>query len=133
MKDKIFLDSNILLYSQGIDSLKKNINLELLEKDFFISTQVLGEFINVRIKKFKDDKANAFALGHNILEICSLIIIKPDLYKTGERICVDYGYSFYDSMIIAAALESECATLYTEDLSHNQLIESKLRIVNSFL
>lgn len=132
MKDKIFLDSNIIVYSQGIDSLKKKTSLELLENEFFISTQVLNEFINVRIKKFKDDKKNAFALAYNVIEICSLVIIKPDLYKTGEKICIAYGYSFYDSMIIAAALESECAILYSEDLTHNQLIEKKLKIINPF-
>jgi predicted nucleic acid-binding protein len=44
-----------------------------------------------------------------------------------------YHFSFYDSLIIAAALQSNCATLYSEDLQHGQAIEGKLNIVNPFI
>jgi len=43
-----------------------------------------------------------------------------------------YKYSYYDCLIIAAALEAECSVLYTEDMHHNHLIEDKLRITNPF-
>jgi predicted nucleic acid-binding protein len=42
------------------------------------------------------------------------------------------GYSFYDSLIIAAALEAGCTRLLSEDLQHGQVIEG-LRIENPFL
>src|SRR2546423_4836726 len=119
MNDKIFLDSNILVYSSGQNSPKKDICIKLIKQDFFISTQVINEFINTKIKKFKDDKIVVFGLAYEFMQSSSLVIIKPDLYKITERIFVKYGYSFYDSMIIAAALESECSILYSEDLSHN--------------
>jgi predicted nucleic acid-binding protein len=44
-----------------------------------------------------------------------------------------YRYSFYDSLIISAALSSGCKILFSEDLHHGQLIEGKLKIVNPFL
>lgn len=43
------------------------------------------------------------------------------------------GYSFYDCLIIASALEAGCDTLYTEDLQHHPLIKGSLRVVNPFL
>ena len=50
-----------------------------------------------------------------------------------EEAARKYNYSFYDSLIIAAAIESGCSILYSEDMQHNQLIEEKLKIVNPFL
>ena len=132
MNDNYFLDSNILIYSQGNDALKRETSLGLLKSNFYISTQVVNEFINARVKKFNDDKANAFKLAFDILELCKLVIIDKETFKSSEEIYIRYGYSFYDSMIITAALRSECSILYSEDLSHNQLIEDKLRIINPF-
>lgn len=132
IQDKIFLDTNVLVYSTGEDSEKKRISIELINKNFTISTQVINEFINTRIRKFNDDKETAFSLAYEFLVNSSLVIIKPEIYKFTEQIFFRYGYSFYDSLIISAALESECTILYTEDLSHGQLIEKSLKIVNPF-
>lgn len=49
------------------------------------------------------------------------------------RIAERYLFSFYDSLIIAAALESKCYMLYSEDLNPGQIIDSKITIVNPFL
>ena len=43
-----------------------------------------------------------------------------------------YQFSFYDSLILSAALECECSILYSEDMSHGQVIEKKLTITNPF-
>jgi len=48
-------------------------------------------------------------------------------------IALKYHFSFYDSLIIAAALESGCSTLYTEDMHNGQVIEDRLKIVNPFV
>ena len=49
------------------------------------------------------------------------------------KIAEKYRYSYYDSVIIAAALESSCTLLYSEDMQHQQIIEGKLQIINPFL
>ena len=54
-----------------------------------------------------------------------------ELYRTGLRIQVRYGFSFYDSLMVAAALEAGCATLYSEDMQDGQRIEG-LTIRNPF-
>jgi len=48
-------------------------------------------------------------------------------------LCKKYNFSFWDSMMIAAALDNHCSVIYTEDLNHDQLIEKRLRIVNPFI
>jgi predicted nucleic acid-binding protein len=47
-------------------------------------------------------------------------------------IAARYGFSHYDSLIIAATLESDCMTLYSEDLQHGQVIDQRLTIINPF-
>jgi predicted nucleic acid-binding protein len=49
------------------------------------------------------------------------------------NIAMRYKFSFYDTLIIAAALESNCTILYSEDMHHNQVIENALKIVNPFV
>jgi predicted nucleic acid-binding protein len=62
MKDKVFLDSNILVYSQRSDDLKKrDISIKLIKgKNFMISTQSISELCNVLTKKFKIDTDKIF-------------------------------------------------------------------------
>jgi predicted nucleic acid-binding protein len=48
------------------------------------------------------------------------------------RISDRYGFSYWDSLIVAAALDAGCAVLYTEDLQNGQTIDSALRIINPF-
>ncbi len=49
------------------------------------------------------------------------------------KIAEKYGFSFWDSMIVAAALNNHCSLLYSEDLQHSQTIEGRLKIVNPFV
>ena len=44
-----------------------------------------------------------------------------------------YHYSYYDSLILASAVESRCTIIYSEDMQHGQVIEKELKIVNPFL
>lgn len=49
------------------------------------------------------------------------------------RIADKDKFSYYDSLIIVAALECNCKILYTEDLQHNQIIENSLTVINPLL
>lgn len=56
----------------------------------------------------------------------------PDLFARALDVQERYGYDFYDSLIVAGALEAECAALYTEDLQAGQRIGA-LEIVDPFV
>ena len=56
-----------------------------------------------------------------------------ELIHAALEVQKDTGYSFYDSLILASALQASASVIYTEDLQHNQLFNGNLRIVNPFL
>ena len=134
-KLKIFLDSNIVIYAYCNNSADKQQKAKHLftEKTVTISTQVLQEMANTLHRKFKVD----FHTIRLLLEECvrnanSLV----NTYETVLKACSIaevYRFSFYDSLIIASALEADCQILYSEDMQHNQLIEGRLKIINPFL
>ena len=62
-----------------------------------------------------------------------VFVNNPETIKKAIEIANKYGFSFYDSLIINAAIESGCKMLYSEDMQHGQVIEKKLTIINPFV
>jgi predicted nucleic acid-binding protein len=58
--------------------------------------------------------------------------VTPEVIEIASGIFIRYGFSFFDSMIIAAALNADCSVLYTEDLKAKQVLDKKLTVVNPF-
>ena len=134
MKDKIFLDSNIFLYGfSDIDPQKhevaKNI---LLSDDFTVSTQVINEVSNNMLKKLGFDEPNIIEFINSCYKRYSIINFSKELFIAASKVRTKYRYSYWDSMIIAAALENGNNILYSEDLHSGQEIEKKLKIINPF-
>ena len=135
MNGKVFLDSNILIYSySNSESGKQLIARKLItENDSIISTQVLQELTNTVTRKFKFSYTDAEKAIQECYQNNDLHINTEDTIIQACRIAGQYGFSFYDSLIISAALECNCATLYSEDMQHNQRIDERLTIINPFL
>ncbi|SDN51183.1 PIN domain-containing protein [Desulfonauticus submarinus] len=55
-----------------------------------------------------------------------------DIVRKSWEIKEKYKFSYWDSLIVASALENNCSILYTEDMQDGQIIEKKLEIVNPF-
>jgi len=60
------------------------------------------------------------------------VLPTPKLYQQALELKEETGFGFYDTLILASALEADCKTLYTEDLRHHQRV-SGLTIQNPFL
>lgn len=136
MRDKIFIDTNILVYSlleNGGQKHQQTVHLvESLRGNFiFISTQVLNE-LYVSLQKHNIDETEIENRIRKLIGICNISIIDISTIKLCWKVKKKYSYSYWDSLIIAAALESSCTTLYTEDMHDGQVIEGKLTIVNPF-
>ena len=132
MKDNIFVDSNVILYTFGKEKSKKEKAKDLVRKKPLITTQIINEVSNVLFRKFNfsvDEvrKISNFLRIKMKVELLNLQTIDLALYIK-ER----YKYSYYDSLIIASALENACNILYTEDMQHGQIIEDSLKIINPF-
>ncbi|MES0489817.1 MAG: PIN domain-containing protein [Leptospirales bacterium] len=139
MKDNFFIDTNIFIYSFSSKDLhKKNRSQEIIQKALetnqgYISTQVIQEFINVATKKFETPiKYKDLELYlHDVLFPLCTINTNFDLIEKSLQIHHKNKLSYYDSMIIAAALFSGASILITEDLNDKQKIEG-LTILNPF-
>lgn len=132
---KSFIDTNIIIYSHtDLFPEKQFIAQELLNflPYSIISIQVLNEFISAYHKKFKVEWSDIQAA---VVKIIKNYEVHTTSIRTVAKACSmseRFGFSYYDSLIIAAALESGCTMLYSEDLQNGQVIEGKLKIVNPF-
>ena len=133
-KDKSFIDSNVIVYSHSdYDKIKQKIAQTIIaELQTVISTQVVQEVSNILVKKFNHSwkEINVVIdedINNNILYTNSIETIKKAYFIANK-----YKFSFYDSLIVAAALECNCKILYSEDLQHKQVIEKSLTIINPF-
>jgi predicted nucleic acid-binding protein len=135
-----FIDSNLFIYlfdetNPGKrDTAQQIIYQGLASGTVVISSQVVQETLHVLTRKLKpgmtEEKAHQFL--DLVLRPLWRSLPTPELYHHTLTIQARYGYSFYDALIIAAALEAGCVRLYTEDLHHGQRIEG-LTIENPFL
>ena len=140
MKGKYFLDTNIIVYSFDCENLSKQkvardlISNALNKQSACISYQVIQEFLNVALNKFTNPLSNSDAqkyLTRTLEPLCEVFSSIP-LYHKAIEIQERWKFSFYDSLIITAALLSDCAVLYSEDMQHEQKIEG-LIIINPFI
>ncbi|MFY0696648.1 MAG: PIN domain-containing protein [Balneola sp.] len=140
MSDRYFLDTNIIVYAYESEDLnKQKIAKELIIKGVSnntasISYQVIQEFVNVATKKFKSPIKWSDCQLFIDRSLALIWDVNPhkELIYSAINIAERWKYSFYDSLIIAAALEAGCSTLYSEDLQHNQKIYS-VQIINPFV
>lgn len=137
MPDKVFFDTNIILYAYSEDEVEKQIIaqrlLEQADEAALISKQVINEITNILFKKFK---LTANAIESVLLELNAVFIIADFSITTQIKaiwLKEKYNLQFYDALIIATALEQNCTLLYSEDMQHKQVIDSTLTVINPFL
>ena len=133
MSDKPTLDTNILIYAFGKqDDARKQVAIEIISKCNIISLQVVNETIYVLQRKFKFPNSELNKVVEFIKQNFVISDLNINTLDTTLKIAETYGFSFWDSMMVAAALNNHCSILYSEDLHHNQIIEGRLQIVNPF-
>jgi predicted nucleic acid-binding protein len=132
MTAKVFADTKIVIYAESRHAEKSAAALAILENGPFISTQVINETVSVLTRKhgFALADANQVALGP--LDLCEVVPVDVQTVREAIRLGERYRLSIWDSVIVAAALMSDCETLYTEDLQHGQVFGVRLKVVNPF-
>ena len=114
--------------------LKKSKTKAILKTNPTISTQVLNDDVNILFKKHKhlsiiEIVAHCKFLEHNwVIEFLNVATINKALFIKEK-----YQLQWYDSLIVAAALQAGCTTLYTEDMHNGLFIERTLSIINPFV
>ncbi len=132
----VFLDSNIWIYalSSNFDEKKCVAANKLIERsDIRISTQIIGEVCNASLRK-------ARALEAKIKELIDFFFDEFDPIEIRDReqmlrasaLRERYNFSYWDSFIVLAALESNCSILYSEDMQDGLVVDGTLTIRNPF-
>jgi len=128
-----FIDTSVLFYLLSSETVRTDRVEELLLRRGTINTQVLNEFAAAALRKHVLSLAELRECLQSIRELCITHPLTVETHERGLEIVERYGYSLYDSMIIAAALLAECRTLYSEDLQHGQVIDKRLTVINPFV
>ncbi len=97
-----------------------------------LSSQSFTEVINVCRRKWKYDKSKQIDVGEFLLANSQLIPTNEDVVRVAHRLIVSYDFQYFDSLIVAGALQADCSTLYSEDMHHQLLVEKRLQIINPF-
>jgi predicted nucleic acid-binding protein len=139
MKDaKMFVDTNILVYAYDLSAGNKHEKAKEIVKDLWrtgeglISTQVAQEFFVTVTRKI----AKPLGLGQAREIVKDLlqwktVTVDGSLIVDAINIQEKYLYAFWDSLIIASAIEGGAGTIISEDLSDNQRIKN-VTIQNPF-
>ena len=136
--DKFFIDTNILIYAYDASAGEKHANAARIVSELWLSgrgvlsTQVLQEFfvsVTRKIPKPINDHLAA-SIVRDLLR-WELVVNDGDSILEAVSLVSRYRFSFWDSLIIQAALKSSCSILLSEDLTDGQVIEST-RIRNPF-
>jgi len=140
MSVRAFLDTNIFVYAVDQGAGKKQTIADALiaraidRRDGVVSCQVVQEFLNVALGKFKVPLTAEQARLYVSSVFRPLLAVQPSLGLFSDAIDIRsrHKLSWYDSLIVAAAVEAGCSVLYTEDLSHGMKING-VQIENPFL
>lgn len=133
---KIFIDTNILIYSidkndyQKLETSRLVISELTQHQAAVISTQVINEFYVVATKKLKSD---ALAVKRLISSFNQFEIVNPDIeiIKDAIDISILNKISYWDALILSSALSAKCNSVYSEDMNDGQLING-IKIINPF-
>ena len=132
--DKAFLDTNIFIYMYDASQPeRKETSLLLLDaNDCITSTQAINEISNVLLRKLKRPFPEVIQVLEDIYLVCEVKLLQKATIFRAIGLMERYGYSYYDCLMLASALENDCSVLYSEDMQDKQIIENRLRIINPY-
>ncbi|MCA4896805.1 MAG: PIN domain-containing protein [Cytophagales bacterium] len=130
---KVFIDSNIIVYLVDNRSKEKTKKAQdFLSPDFFISTQVITENVNVCLKKLHLNKETTFDFARRILNRFRILQITEATLLKSFEISIKYQLSSWDSIITATAILNNCSIIYSEDMQDGLIVENSVTIINPF-
>jgi predicted nucleic acid-binding protein len=127
-----FFDTNVLVYAASSDA-RKEIADRALRHGGVISVQVVNEFTSVARRKMRMDWPHIDEAVARMRDMFELILpLTLDNHAAALALARDHNLPFYDALILAAAIEAGCETLYSEDFQHGRRF-GECTIVNPFI
>ena len=131
MTERVFLDTNVVVYLLAEDPAKAERAESLLAARPCISTQVVNEFINVCTKKLGFSRAAAHENARALMAQCDIAPLTAATVEHAMRLGERHGISHWDALIVAAARLAGCAVLMTDDMQDGLQLDG-LRLKNPF-
>lgn len=134
MNDRNIADTNIWFYSvleKETLKGKKAINI-LSRPDIVLSTQIINELCFNLKRKGGYDEEDIEQFIHKLYSVFPVYTLGEEEIKKASFLRKGFSLSFWDSLIVAVAVNAECRYLYSEDMQHNLTIE-RTTIINPFL
>ena len=130
--NKVFFDTNALLYLLSEEESKANIAEALLAKGGVISVQVLIEFTSVAFHKLKMSYSEIGEVLETVRMVCEVTDLTVETHLMALSVAERYRFSFYDALILSAATLADCDVLYSEDMQSGQKINDQVVVHNPF-
>jgi predicted nucleic acid-binding protein len=119
-----FFDTNVIIYAFAEDDPRTDAAEALLARGGVLGVQTLNEFVAIAVGKLAMSWEEVLEALSALRTLCpSPVPVTVETHDTALRIAGQYRYHIYDSLVIAAALEASCRTLYSEDMQDGQVIE----------
>ncbi|MDR1785901.1 MAG: PIN domain-containing protein [Spirochaetaceae bacterium] len=128
MSDAVFADTNIYVYAAVANSGPKHCEASrvladvLSSRRIISSTQVLGEFYSA-MSKNKCPHGEIIRLLDEIKFNTEMKVVDEQTVEHGLNLIAKYGYHYWDSLLLATALDYNCTVFYSEDMRDDQVIE----------
>jgi len=135
---KAFFDTNVIIYAfVENDLLRSQVSRDLMESyamndHAVISTNVLNETFFAAVRKHKFSREDARAVVQRLSVLRHVVVPSVAVVLQANDIAVETQFTIYDALMIAAAKSAGCDRIYTEDLTHNQVVQG-IKIINPFL
>lgn len=131
--DSVFIDSNIWLYAliESDDPKHKTAKEKVWQVEApVVSSQVVSEVCVNMLKKAGQNEGFVRELVSSFYSKYTVVSLDENVLLKASDLRNKYSLSYWDSMIVAAALRASCAVLYSEDMQSGLLVDQRLRIVN---
>jgi len=133
MPGKVFFDANILIYAVAQDDPRAARAEELLSAGGVTGVQMLNEFVSVARWKLGMPWGEVNGAVQAILVLCPAPVpVTLATHEAARKIAEEYGFNIYDALVVAAAMQAGCATLYSEDFQDGQVIGEEVTVRNPF-
>lgn len=127
-----FFDTNVLVYLAARDPTKADQAEALVAQGGAISVQVLNELANVARRKMQMSWRDTHVFLGALRKLLTVHALTTDTHETGLALAERYGFSTYDAMIAASALQAGCDTLWSADMQDGLQLGEGLHIANPF-
>jgi predicted nucleic acid-binding protein len=127
-----FIDTNVVLYLLSADAAKADRAEAVLSRGGVVSVQVLNEVASVASRKLKLSWVEVREVLAGVRALCRVVPLTTGIHDLALDLIEQHSLSFYDALIVAAALDAGCTTLWTEDMQDGRLIAGRVQLRNPF-